>query len=177
MKYFAYLTIMVLLISVLALFYLQRPDGQSWLTTNKITNKSSEIKQQLVSLSSDAFDNALTLVKNASNKVVENVSVSTTGTATTIIYKWQDETGQWHYSDQPNPDGASQKMALDPNDITVVSAEDTSILKGSAKSGGISPSQSNVSVYDPLVIKKLFDDAEQVKTRLEQRTQQLEQTQ
>lgn len=176
MKYFAYLTVMVLLISVVALFYLKRPDGQTWLNAEQVTNKSGALKEQVVALSSDALDQAVKLVADTGSKVVKKVSLSTVP-ATTVIYKWQDDTGQWHYSDQPNPNGSSEQMVLDPEDVTVVSSEDTSILKGSAKSGGISPSKTPTSAYDPVVIKKLFDDAEQVKSKLEQRNRAFEQAQ
>ncbi|MFY8329040.1 DUF4124 domain-containing protein [Pseudoalteromonas sp. ZZD1] len=175
MKYFAYLAVMVLLISVVALFYLKRPDGQAWLTTEQVTSKSDALKEQMVALSSDTLDQAVKLVTDTSSKVVEKVT-SGAKPSTTVIYKWQDDTGQWHYSDQPNPKGNSEQVVLDPNDVTVVAAEDTSILKGSAKSGGIPLKKSPTSAYDPIVIQKLFDDAEQVKSQLEQRNNTLEQS-
>ncbi|KKK66465.1 hypothetical protein LCGC14_2963800, partial [marine sediment metagenome] len=61
-----------------------------------------------------------------------------------------------------------------PNDITVVAAEDTAILKGSAKTTNMALTGTASRVYDPVVIKKLFEDAEQVKSALEQRTKALE---
>ncbi len=176
MKYFAYLTVMILLFSVVALFYLKRPDGQTWLTTEQVTTKSGALKEQVVALSNDALDQAVKLVTDTSSKVVAKVTSEPIASPTTI-YKWQDDSGQWHYSDKPNPNGESQQIILDPNDVTVVAAEDTSILKGSAKSGGISLSPTTTSAYDPMVIKKLFDDAEQVKSQLEQRNTTLENTQ
>lgn len=175
MKYFTYLAVMVLLISVVALFYLKRPDGQAWLTTEQVTNKSDALEEQMVALSSDTFDQAVKLVADTSSKVVEKVT-SSTKPSTTVIFKWQDDTGQWHYSDQPNPNGNSEQVVLDPNDVTVVAAEDTSILKGSAKSGGTPLKKAPTSAYDPIVIKKLFDDAEQVKSQLELRNNTLEQS-
>ncbi|KPH65287.1 DUF4124 domain-containing protein [Pseudoalteromonas porphyrae] len=173
MKYFAYLATMILLISIAALFYLQRPDGETWLNSEGIGSTSNNIKEQMVALSSGALDHAVDAVVKTSNQVVEKISGDSTEKATTI-YKWQDKSGQWHYSDQPNPDGKSERLVLDPKDITVIAAEDTSILKGSAKAGNLTLPKSSNSVYDPVVIKKLFDDAEQIKTKLEQRTQALE---
>lgn len=174
MKYFAYLAIMVLLISVAGLFYLQRPDGQTWLTSDEITRQSRGIKEQMVSLSSDMLARAVKVVSETSQKIVETMTSDSSPEAI-VIYKWQDGQGQWHYSDRPNPDGKSQQIVLDPNDITVVAAEDTAILKGSAKAANMSSlSPTPRSVYDPAVIKKLFEDAEQVKSTLEQRTKTLE---
>lgn len=174
MKYFAYLAIMVLLISVAGLFYLQRPDGQTWLTSDEITRQSSGIKEQMVSLSSDTLARAVKVVSETSQNFLKSMT-SDDSQAAIVIYKWQDKQGQWHYSDRPNPDGKSQQMILDPNDITVVAAEDTAILKGSAKAANMpSLSPTPISVYDPVVIKQLFEDAEQVKSTLEQRTKVLE---
>ena len=68
MKYFAYLAIMVLLISVAALFYLQRPDGQTWLTSDGISSKSNQLTEQMVALSSDTLAMAATLVSETSQK-------------------------------------------------------------------------------------------------------------
>ncbi|NMM40431.1 DUF4124 domain-containing protein [Pseudoalteromonas arctica] len=174
MKYFAYLAIMVLLISVAALFYLQRPDGQAWLTSDGISSKSNQLTEQVVALSSNTFARAAKLFSETSQNIVGSIASDTSPQAM-IIYRWQDEQGQWHYSDTPDPDGKSREMVLDPNDITVVAAEDTAILKGSAKapSIGFTPT----SVYDPVLIKKLFEDAEQVKSTLEQRSKALDATQ
>lgn len=165
MKYFAYLAIMVMLISVAGLFYLQRPDGQTWLTSDEITRQSSVIKEQMIALSTDTLDRAV--------KVVESIAADSSSEAV-VIYKWQDGQGQWHYSDRPTPDGKSQQMILDPDDITVVAAEDTAILKGSAKTDSVSSTAGLAGGYDPQVIKKLFADAEQVKSTLEQRTKALD---
>ncbi|MBB1367949.1 DUF4124 domain-containing protein [Pseudoalteromonas sp. SR44-5] len=175
MKYFAYLAIMVLLISVAALFYLQRPDGQTWLTSDGISSKSNQLTEQMVELSSDTFAIAAKLVSETSQKVVESIT-DESSVATTVIYKWQDQQGQWHYSDQPNPNGTSEKVILDPRDITVTAAEDTSILKGTSKTTNMSLMPNSSSVYDPAVMKKLFEDAEQVKEQLEHRTKSLDET-
>ncbi|MGO2129623.1 MAG: DUF4124 domain-containing protein [Pseudoalteromonas prydzensis] len=162
MKYFSYLAIMVLLISVAGLCYLQRTDGQAWLTSDEITRQSS-----------DTLARAVKVISETSQKVVESMTADSSSEAI-VIYKWQDKQGQWHYSDRPNPDGKSQQMLLDPNDITVVAAEDTAILKGSAKTTNMALTGTASRVYDPVVIKKLFEDAEQVKSALEQRTKALE---
>ncbi|KKK73432.1 hypothetical protein LCGC14_2893900, partial [marine sediment metagenome] len=102
MKYFSYLAIMVLLISVAGLCYLQRPDGQAWLTSDEITRQSS-----------DTLARAVKVISETSQKVVESMTADSSSEAI-VIYKWQDKQGQWHYSDRPNPDGKSQQMLLDP---------------------------------------------------------------
>jgi len=175
MKYFAYILIMLLLISITTLFYLKRPDGKSWLSADQISQTSTNLKTQAVALSNNTLDEAVKLVTSAHSNMVNKVKGDLS--SSTVIYKWQDQHGQWHYSDQPNPHGASEKVTLDPNDITVVEAEDTSILKGSAKSGQLVVTQNPANAYNPVVIKKLFEDAEQVKETLAERTEQLKKSQ
>lgn len=175
MKYFAYILIMLLLISITTLFYLKRPDGKSWLSADQISQTSTNLKTQAVALSNNTLDEAVKLVTSAHSNMVNKVKGDLS--SSTVIYKWQDQHGQWHYSDQPNPQGYSEKVILDPNDITVVEAEDTSILKGSAKSGELVVTQNPANAYNPVVIKKLFDEAEQVKEKLAERNEQLQKAQ
>ncbi|KTF13964.1 DUF4124 domain-containing protein [Pseudoalteromonas sp. H105] len=175
MKYFAYILIMLLLISITTLFYLKRPDGKSWLSADQISQTSTNLKTQAVALSNNTLDEAVKLVTSAHSNMVNKVKGDLS--SSTVIYKWQDQHGQWHYSDQPNPHGYSEKVILDPNDITVVEAEDTSILKGSAKSGELVVTQNPANAYNPVVIKKLFDEAEQVKEKLAERNEQLQKAQ
>ena len=173
MKYFAYLSVMILFISVAALFYLQRPDGETWLSTDAISHKSSQLTEQMLALPNRSLNQIVKTVSEASRQVVTSFNANENITET-VIYKWQDQQGQWHYSDQPNPDGASEAFIVDPADITVIAAEDTSILNGSAKGNTPAQSPNTVSVYDPNVVNKLFKESQQVKEKLERHTKSLE---
>ncbi len=55
----------------------------------------------------------------------------------------------------------------------MVVAQDTAILSGSSKSSAVNSTSATPTVYDPVSIKKVFDDAEKAKQKLEQRTKQL----
>ena len=161
MKYFTYLAVSVMIIAVISLFYLKKPNGETWLSTSVVSNQSQQIKDKIISFTSNTFEQAVNSVSNTSS------------TTRSKIFKWQDQQGQWHFSDTPHPNGKSVEVKLDPKDINVVVAQDTAILSGSSKSSAVNSTSATPTVYDPVSIKKVFDDAEKAKQKLEQRTKQL----
>ncbi|MBQ4800375.1 DUF4124 domain-containing protein [Pseudoalteromonas sp. MMG006] len=175
MKYFTYLAISVMVIAVISLFYLKKPDGQTWLSTSSISNKSLQIKEKMVTLSTDTLDQAVQGVKQAGDKIASSISdepIPST-TSRSKIYKWQDESGQWHFSDTPNPDVTSIEVKLDPKDITVIAAEDTSILNATSNTNKMTATPETPSILNPNSVKKLFNDAENVKEKLEKRNKEI----
>ena len=171
MKYFTYLAVSVMIIAVILLFYIKKPNGQPWLSTSVIYSESIEIKDEMVALSSGALDSITLAITTASEKI--------TGATFELenpkpIYKWQDGQGQWHFSDVPNKNGKSEVVKLNPADINVVVAEDTAILSGSAKSAAQPFTQRAPEIYNSESINKLFEDAEKAKKRIEQRSKEVE---
>ncbi len=175
MKYFTYLAISVMIIAVISLFYLKKPDGQTWLSSSSISAESHKIKEKIVALSSNTLNQAVQGAKQAGDKIAQSVN----NDAATIkpgskIYKWQDKNGQWHFSDTPNADGKSIEVKLDARDVTVVAAEDTSILSSSASTSKKSIQPPTPTVYNAESIQKLFEDAEKAKQKLEQRSKEMQ---
>jgi len=171
MKYFTYLAMSVMIIAVTLLFFIKKPNSQSWLSTSVIYSESIEIKDEMVALSSGALDSITLAITTASEKI--------TGATFELenpkpIYKWQDGQGQWHFSDVPNKNGKSEVVKLNPADINVVVAEDTAILSGSAKSAAQPFPQRAPEIYNSESINKLFEDAEKAKKRIEQRSKEVE---
>jgi len=171
MKYFTYLAMSVMIISVTLLFFIKKPNGQPWLSTSVIYSESIEIKDEMVALSSGALDSITLAITTASEKI--------TGATFELenpkpIYKWQDGQGQLHFSDVPNKNGKSEVVKLNPADINVVVAEDTAILSGSAKSAALPFPQRAPEIYNSESINKLFEDAEKAKKRIEQRSKEVE---
>lgn len=55
-----------------------------------------------------------------------NSGTSVQSDISTSIYRWQDEQGQWHYSDKPPKDQTSESVVLEPvNQITLGKAYQT----------------------------------------------------
>ena len=174
MKYFTYLAISVMVIAVISLFYLKKPDGQPWLSGSTISKETQQIKEQMVALSTNTLNQAVKGIHEAGDKVTSSISSdSSTITSSSTIYKWQDETGQWHFSDTPNPHAKSIEVKLDPKDITVIAAEDTSILNTSSTPNTMSAAPEGISILNPDSVKKLFNDAENVKDNLEKRNKEI----
>ncbi|WP_213611340.1 DUF4124 domain-containing protein [Pseudoalteromonas sp.] len=171
MKYFTYLAISVMVIALISLFYLKKPNGEPWLTGTLIKNESASIKDKMVALSSDTFEQLTLELKKVGDKITSSPLASDSQSK---IYKWQDEQGQWHFSDVPNKNGKSIEVHLDPTDINVVVAEDTAILSGSAKSAAKPFPQRAPEIYNSESINKLFEDAEKAKKRIEQRSKEVE---
>lgn len=174
MKYFTYLAISVMVIAVISLFYLKKPDGQTWLSGSAISKETQQIKEQMVALSTNTLNQAVKGINEAGDKVTSSISSdSSTITSSSTIYKWQDETGQWHYSDSPNPHGKSIELTLNPEDITVIGAEDTSILNLESSTSEMSANTQTPSILNPESIKKLFEDAENIEKKLEKRNKEI----
>jgi len=171
MKYFTYLAVSVMIIAVILLFYIKKPNGQPWLSTSHIYNESTEIKNEMIALSSSALDSITSTITTAGEKITGATFETETPKP---IYKWQDEQGQWHFSDVPNKNGKSEVVKLNPADINVVVAEDTAILSGSAKSAVKPFPQRAPAIYNSESINKLFEDAEKAKKRIEQRSKEVE---
>lgn len=171
MKYFTYLATSVMVIALISLFYLKKPNGQPWLTSSLIKNESFSIKDKVVALSSNTFEQLTLELKKVGDKITSSPLASDSQSK---IYKWQDEQGQWHFSDVPNKNGKSIEVHLDPADINVVVAEDTAILSGSAKSAAKPFPQRAPEIYNSESINKLFEDAEKAKKRIEQRSKEVE---
>lgn len=176
MKYFTYLAISVMVIAVTSLFFLKKPDGQTWLSTTSVSTQTDSLKEKAVALSSYTFSQVIQNIKNVGNDVASRISdevVPVSSTSGGKIFKWQDDTGQWHFSDTPNLDAMSIEVTLDPKDITVIAAEDTSILNTAPAVSKMSATPEGVSIFNPNSVKKLFKDTEDVKEKLEKRNKEI----
>lgn len=170
MKYFTYLAVSVMIIATISLFYIKKPNGQPWLTPSLVHSEAVLIKDKVITLSASVLND----ITNEAKQVSKQIAASTfTSEPQSKIYKWQDAQGQWHFSDVPNKHGESVKVELDPSNVNVVVAQDTAILSGSAKSAVQPFSQKANDVYTAESIKKLFEDAEKAKQKLEQRSKEV----
>ncbi len=64
MKYFTYLAVSVMIIAVISLFYLKKPNGETWLSTSVVINESQQIKDKIISFTSNTFEQAVSSVSN-----------------------------------------------------------------------------------------------------------------
>ena len=170
-KRFCYLAVMLLLTSVALLFYIKKPDGKPYLELSMFERYSDKVSGDVSDFASQSAD---TLTSQA-KKLTEKLSFSKDANSPVVVYKWQDEHGQWHYADTPHPNYVSTAVSLDPNDITVLPAETFQADEEQPATVKADEAPSALGVYDPKNVQKMMQDAEQVKQLMEQRNKQLEQ--
>lgn len=91
----------------------------------------------------------------------------------TQIYKWQDANGTWHFStQQPDTADASNVSAINMGDTNLSVVE--SALEEAVETGSTNDLQAIPGIPDPEVVKKLFDDVEQLQKKHENRVQDLD---
>ncbi|MEM7081774.1 MAG: DUF4124 domain-containing protein [Pseudomonadota bacterium] len=84
MKVFIKLMLLLLIAAMAGPFFIRGPDGQPLMKWRDITSKFG------------------------------NWSSSASGGDSVEVHRWQDENGQWHYSDEP-PEQGGEVITLDPN--------------------------------------------------------------
>ncbi|MEZ7279317.1 DUF4124 domain-containing protein [Pseudoalteromonas sp. 68 DY56-GL68] len=171
MKRFCYFAVMLLLISVALLFYIKKPDGKPYLELSMFERYSEKVSGNVSDFASQGADALSTQAK----KLTEKLSFSKDAHTPVVVYKWQDEQGQWHYADTPHPNYSSTVVSLDPNDITVLPAETFQVDDNQPSTVKADVTPPAFGVYDAKNVQKMMQDAEQVKQLMEQRTKQLEQ--
>jgi len=149
----------VLLISLGGLFVMKRPDGQTWLSINDFTQTKFEVKQ----LSNEA----ITTIKSVFNEKSEATNKDI------AVYRWQDEKGNWHFSDKPNE--KTEKVVLDSTKITVLPSfksdtKHTDIAKNKTESEFKVPTPTTIA---PEKIKKLIKDANNIQNLMDSREKQI----
>jgi hypothetical protein len=86
----------------------------------------------------------------------------------TTVYKWQDKSGQWHFSNQPPPPGTAVSVKTYRTDSNVMAAPSTAAEATPADDPG------DTSLLDPSRIKQLIQDAKNVQKLMDKRQQQLD---
>ena len=141
MKWIYRLSSIVILCAALSLpFYADYRSGGSFLELENIPERI------MSALSPSSAEMNAELSANNSGQTIRNDgsassplgsfdqqnSVSNEGKVS--YYRWQDEQGQWHFSDQA-PEVASEKAELDPDALSTISAMDQSVIDSTLVNG------------------------------------------
>ena len=168
MKAVSYFMIMVMLIAVAALFVLKRPDGGTWLSAAGITSTA----QQQVSELQESGKAALQRAKAYGDTLITSESHQQDASKSVKVYRWQDENGQWHYSDSPSEQASVYE--LDSSKITVIAAEDTSILAPPAKTEKKPATTALATALNPQAVQQVMQDAKHVQQLMDERKKRLD---
>ena len=168
MKFFVYLISVILIVALIGLFFLKKPDGQPWLSPAEITLSSVTINEAI-----DAFvDNALTTYKDITNqnelKIEQNDDVK--------IYRWKDSKGHWNYSDKPRLSAESEQVLIEPSNIITlppIKAIATESLEPRKKDNKPLPSPLTIS---PAKVLDLYKDAKNVQKVADERQTHINKT-
>jgi len=154
-----------MLVSIASLFIIKRPDGQPYLSIEAILDKVEGDTHSLLNESKRQLDKAVNYAEQAASN-------DSNAAKQPAIYKWQDENGNWIYSDKPNPRGDSQMHLLDPSKVNIMAAEDTSILYQSNQKA---QSESlKVNAMNPQDVKALIKDTKNIQKLMDDRQKQLD---
>ncbi|EWH04285.1 hypothetical protein AT00_20865 [Pseudoalteromonas lipolytica SCSIO 04301] len=170
MKRFCYLAVMLLLTSIVLLFYIKKPDGQPYLSLSMLQRYSQQVSHDVTQSASQNVESWGVKAE----QLLKQFSEPDNGHAAVVVYKWQDEQGQWHFADTPHPQYASTLVTLDSREITVLPAESFQADPESKLTETQVKSAADSNLYDPKKIQQLIQDAEQIKLQIEQRNKQLE---
>lgn len=100
MKTFTKLLLLLLVAACAAPFILKGPDGRPYLTLDRLKAPDVAIPD-LPDLKTPYRKIKTAIVSNHEDQPVQ-------------VYKWRDESGVWHYSDQKAADGSSTVISVNP---------------------------------------------------------------
>lgn len=186
MKWIYRLSSIVILCAALSLpFYADYRSGGSFLELEKIPEKIiSTLSPSKAEMNSEMNSSSLQTNRTGSPDqgplitVDQEDSVNNDGKVT--YYRWQDEQGQWHFSDQA-PDVVSEKAELDPDALSTISAMDQSIIDRTIENGSDeSPSPNGPPAFtetDPSLdnLSNVMENAQQAAQMMQERNEALSQ--
>jgi len=159
-KFFSF----VLVLGVAGLFFINKPDGNPWLSMDDLTPNISSIKRSV----SDAIPDQL-VGGSDGNFLDEKVSV----------YKWRDAEGNWQFSDTPPKNINAQQILVgtDVNRDLAPLPPSPSTPAEQPKNGKallIKDSGFSPTTISPDKVSKLVDDAKGVQGLMDDRQKQLD---
>ncbi len=99
----------------------------------------------------------------------------------TTVYKWQDDSGEWHFSNQPPPAGVDSSVKTYRSDINITQAPpppppiENTTEEPDKKTADIPQTASPLlPITDPERVKQLIDDAKNVQDLVNNRQQTLD---
>lgn len=106
----------LMLCAVIALFFINKPDGQKFLNPASIQQNTlqaiQQLKTQLTNIDIATLIDKDTLIDNNTFANINNDKQSVT------LYRWQDKQGQWHFSNDINQAQSANKTTAETIIIT-----------------------------------------------------------
>jgi len=167
MKFFVYLTSLILTLALMGLFVLKKPNGQAWLVVDDLFPKTLMIDQEIKSIADKLLVTYENFIVEENNQIEQGSDIK--------IYRWKDNSGNWSYSDKPKASVESEEVYLDPNDVVVLPAFKVSTNNSpNAKPLKIDiMSSQNPLTTSPNNMLNLFKDANNVQKLIDDREENI----
>lgn len=151
----------LLVIGLVGLFVLKKPDGSPWLSIADFTPDTTLIK-----------NDALSLI----NKVKKTTASDTGEKKQGGIYRWKDANGQWQFSDTAPTDQTAETITVSGNLNSDLSEKYTPPKKPENKIVDKPEASNSIipSTLSPEKISKLMKDANNVQQLMDERASQME---
>ena len=163
MKLYVRFLAFVLVLGVVGLFVLKRPDGSPWLDYKAMMPDWQSMKYQVESSVTEMTQEAAKISGSENTGEVK-------------VYRWKGPDGAWVFSDSPPVQGDVDEVWVDPNQNLIqgidLSKPDT---VDAETQEAASPSLPLPMTVAPGQVKKLMEDARGVQDLMDQRQQALEQ--
>ncbi|MDA0979200.1 MAG: DUF4124 domain-containing protein [Proteobacteria bacterium] len=150
------LLIGLLIIACLAPLFLKGPDGEPVMTLD-------DWKPDV----SDSFDGLL-------DKLAPGQAGPAESAAPDRVYKWQDETGVWHFSSERPENNAAEELVL-TGDINLMDAFEAPVRQESAPAGTVKQLTSpGVMSASPEQVRQIMETVTNLEGSLEKRKSELD---
>lgn len=124
------------------------------------------------------FTGAATTLESAAKDPLTAVDNATDKKATQV-YKWQDASGEWHFSSQPPPKGIKGSVETYRTDVNITQALPEPVVAEPepAKVTTDIPTTASplLPITDPERVKKLIEDAKNVQNLVDDRQKNIDQ--
>lgn len=111
-KLFVLLLISGLFAMMLSPFYLKRPSGEKVMTFEEAKTLDAALFQARYIV---AFNRWVGMLDKKVDADIKNALILPEKIETVKMYRWQDEKGNWHYSDTQSSEYTSEQVTVDKN--------------------------------------------------------------
>ena len=164
MKLYVKFLVFVLMLGVAGLFFIQKPNGQPWLSANDFMPDTAALMAKLNGWLGSA------------ERGVERATSSDPNAGKTKVYKWRDSSGNWHLSDQPiaAAGGRDEVLHVDPDANLIEGSPGSAPEVEQSRAAGVPNTVPLPLTVSPHQAGKLLDDAKAVQDLMDNRAKQLD---
>ena len=162
MKLMIKLCVLVLILGLTAPFFIKGPNGRPLFSLPNFSSIQYKVSAWWRDLRSDA-------------KQIGNKLSPPEDSKPSKVYKWQDESGTWHFSEAPNEQGHSEEIWVDP-DTNVVQATEITQAKPEQEGQESHKTPNNLPLPMSLPaqdVQQLMEDANNVQQLMDNHAQKL----